>query len=224
MWMRLLLASLALSGCAAGQRAVPITEGSDGGRADLAGFLGGDDASADLLDPNVDLAGADLTPSNCNLKVNEVQTGGAGGATDEFIEIYNTCDAPIGLTGYKLIYRAATATSDSGTIATLSGSVAKHGYFLVANSGYAGTNADIKPYNGTINGLAATGGAVGIRDAGGTLLDSVGWGSANNLFVETAVATAPATARSIARHPDGADNNDNATDFTDSTPTPKASN
>jgi hypothetical protein len=211
----LLLCGLALAACAAGQKAAPLL-GEDGGdRLDLSGVV--DDQGGG----RPDLLGADLS-GDCNVKMNEVQTGGATSATDEFIEIYNPCETTVTITGYKLVYRAA-ASANEGTIATLNGMLIPGGFYLVANSGFAGS-ADIKPYTGNITGLAATGGAIGIRDASGLLLDSVGWGMASNALVEGMPAVAPAGGRSIARHPDGADTDHNSTDFTDSTPTPKASN
>jgi hypothetical protein len=73
--------------------------------------------------------------------------------------------------------------------------------------------------------MAGTGGGVGVRDATGTLLDSVAYGTATNAFVEGTVAAAPAAGESIERSPDGHDTNTNAADFgIAATPTPKASN
>ena len=75
--------------------------------------------------------------------------------------------------------------------------------------------------------FAATGGGVGLRDAAGNLVDSVGWGMATNAFVEGTVTAAPPTTvepgTSPWRVPDGDDSN--AADFTlDDSPTPKAAN
>ena len=60
------------------------------------------------------------------------------------------------------------------------------------------------------------------------LVDSVGWGTATNAFVESSAAVAPAIApvpgKSDARHPDGHDTNVNATDFAEGDPTPGAAN
>ena len=72
--------------------------------------------------------------------------------------------------------------------------------------------------------LAASAGGVGLRDSNGAMVDSVGYGTATNAFVETAAATAPAAGSSIARHPDGADTQSNAADFTAGAITPRASN
>jgi hypothetical protein len=220
-----LVASLGLAACASGTRPLPIPDGFvdvDGG--------GGDDQGVDDLampkpdlTPGVDLASSDLGGGCATPFINEVQTDGAGGGTDEFIELYNACAYPMLLTGWKLVYRSATGVTDVTVASFASGSIASHGYYLIANTAYAGTpTPDVKPF--ASSGLAKTGGAVGLRDPSGALMDSVGWGNANNMFVETTAAVAPATSRSIARHPDGHDTNNNSTDFTDSTPSPKASN
>ena len=78
-------------------------------------------------------------------------------------------------------------------------------------------------------GLASAAGGVGLRSADGALVDSVGWGTATNAFVETAAAAAPpiaaAPGTSGARNPDGHDTHDNSADFTvDDSPSPGAVN
>jgi hypothetical protein len=64
-------------------------------------------------------------------------------------------------------------------------------------------------------GLSGTGGAVGLRDLN-TLVDSVAYqtlATANNLTETTPAANPPADS-SLARHPNGADSDDNSADFT----------
>jgi hypothetical protein len=72
-------------------------------------------------------------------------------------------------------------------------------------------------------GLAAAGGGLALR-RGDELLDSVGYGTANNAFVEGSPAAAPPSGSSLARLPNGRDTNDNAADFRVGTPTPRAAN
>src|SRR2546430_15035619 len=78
-------------------------------------------------------------------------------------------------------------------------------------------------------GLAATECGVGLRDAGGKLVDSLGYGTATNAFVEARPATAPPSTpppgSSDIRLPDGRDTNDNGGDFAvTAAPTPGAPN
>jgi hypothetical protein len=159
------------------------------------------------------------------LKINEVQTTGASGAPgDEWIEIFNPCTNAVDASGAKLVYRTATNTSatDSAQIAILARTIGARGYLLIAGPQYAsGPAADQTFTNETLNFV---GGAVALRDASGTRLDSVGWGTANNPFVETASTFSPDNGKSIARHPDGADQDDNSKDFVVGTATPRAAN
>jgi Lamin Tail Domain/Collagen triple helix repeat (20 copies) len=161
-----------------------------------------------------------------DLVVNELSTGTTVSAGDEFVELLNAGTGPVDLSGYKLVYRSAAGSSDV-TLATVPDGVtlAAGAYYLFGGSAYAGAGTPDQSFS---SGLAGTGGGVGLRDAGGTLVDSVGWGTATNAFVESApVAAPPATdppGTSAARTPDGADSDDNATDFVLGGATPGAAN
>ncbi|HEY7954450.1 MAG TPA: lamin tail domain-containing protein [Polyangia bacterium] len=218
--------AFALSACAASRAADPEDPPMHGELSLL--YDAGEEAPPDLGGGGgFDFGGGavDLAGGGCNLArvvVNEIQTGGTTGS-DEFIELYNPCPNAIDLTGSTVVYRAATSNTDDNTLAKPTQSIAGGGYFLIAGMAYSGTaKADVTYTSG---GLAATGGAVGLRAPGGALLDSVGWGSANNVFVEKATATNPAAGHSIARIPNGNDTNDNSADFSEKTsPTPRARN
>jgi hypothetical protein len=233
---RWLVACVILLGGCASAAALDIQQDSslhDGGTFDLSGLP---DLSGDMATSPQDLTGADLSssmqdmssPGGCtlaSLKVNEVSTAGPGGATDEYVELYNPCSAAVALVGGQLAYRAAAASADTFALVVFTSgqSIASHGYFLVANGGYA-ASADVKPFAAGATGLAAAGGGVALEGSGGTRIDSVGWGTATNAFVETAVVAAPGTSQSAARHPDGTDTNDNATDFEVTSRSPGAAN
>jgi hypothetical protein len=162
-----------------------------------------------------------------DVTVNELMTGVTGAASNEFVEIVNTGTAAADLSGWKLVYRSAAGTSDVVLATVADGTVlAPGGLFLFGGSGYAGGPA---PDQSFATSIAATGGGVGIRDNGGSLVDSLGWGTATNALVEGTVAAAPPTTEapgtSTGRVPDGDDTNDNAADFVlDDSPTPKAAN
>ncbi|HZS36158.1 MAG TPA: lamin tail domain-containing protein [Polyangia bacterium] len=177
-------------------------------------------ARADSSKP-ADLSVKDSNGGPCGVKINEVQTAGAT-ASDEFIELYNTCGTSIPLSGYKLAYRSAAGTTDVTLITFSSGSVPASGFFLCAGSGYAGSAFDVKYSGGS---MAGAGGGVALLDGGGSTVDSVGYGTATNAFVKGSAAPAPAASQSIERLPDGRDNGNNATDFTiGAMPTPGAAN
>jgi hypothetical protein len=156
------------------------------------------------------------------LRINEVMTGTSSAAANEFVEIVNSGSAPAELSGYRLVYRSATGTADV-TLATVPAatSLAAGARYVFGGSAFTGPAAQ-----SFATGLASSGGGVGLRDPGGLLVDSVGYGSGTaNGFVEGAPAAPPPVGQSISRIPDGRDTNDNAADFTvTAPPTPGAGN
>jgi hypothetical protein len=166
------------------------------------------------------LAGAQPPAAGCPV-VNEIMTGGASSGAEEFVEVLNPCAASIDLTGARLVYRSAAGSSDSTLFAWSGGTLLAPGMRLVyGGATYTG------PRDGDLGaGLSGTGGGVAIRAAGGAVVDSVGYGTATNAFVEGAAAPAAAAGASIGRLPDGADTDQNAADWIPmATPTPGAPN
>ena len=146
------------------------------------------------------------------LVVNEIMTGTAATATEEFIEVLNSCLRAVDLAGAKLLYRSASGSTDRTLVSWEAGALIPAGAHLVY-----GSPRYIGPKDGEFaSTLSGTGGGVAVVDAEGVLLDSVGYGTATNSFVETAPAPAPARGRSIGRLPDGADTDDNAADWLES--------
>jgi len=163
-----------------------------------------------------------------SVRINEFMTGVTGAATNEFVEIVNAGTAAADLSGWKLVYRSATGSSDTVLDTLPDGTTLAPGaFYLFGGSGYTGPPAADQSFS---TGLAAGAGGVGLRDANGTLVDSVGWGStaANGLVEGTPAPAPPATAApgsSDVRKPDGHDTNNNSVDFTVVTPpTPRATN
>ena len=162
-----------------------------------------------------------------SVRINEVQTGTSASAADEFVELVNTGTASAAIGGWKVVYRSAAGTSDT-TLGTIPAgtSLAAGAFYLLGGTAYAGAASADQSFSA---GLAATEGATGLRDASGSLIDSVGWGTASNSLVEGAPAAAPpATASpgsSLVRLPDGRDTNDNSVDFSiSSSATPRGAN
>jgi hypothetical protein len=124
------------------------------------------------------------------VRVNEVATGTSTAAADEFVELANTGTASADISGWKLVYRSATGTTDvSLAIVPPSTTLAVGGFYLLGGASYGGGAQP--PDQSFSPGLASPGGAVGLRDGTGTLIDSVGWGTATNALVESAAAPAP---------------------------------
>lgn len=232
------VALLLVSGCATPDPAGPsvhyrdlsgfvpddLAPPSDFARAlDLAG-RGGDDGSV-MTGPDLMLVTTDMA-TGCSTAqhpvINEVKTGGTTSASDEFIEIYNPCSLTVDLTGWTIVYRSSGGTTDVA-IATIAKPIAGNGYNLVASNYYTGAPVPDETYTG--GHLAAIGGGLALRNLNMGVVDSVGWGNAINIYVQTSAAPAPAPGQSTARIPNGTNTNNNSADFKiAATPTPKAPN
>ena len=165
--------------------------------------------------------------SSGDVRINEFMTGTASAASNEFVEIVNAGTAAVDLSGYKLVYRSAAGASDISLDTIPSGTTLAAGAFLLfGGSGYAGPPAADQSFG---TALASTGGGLALRDASGTIVDSVGYGTATNAFVRGSAAPAPPNTatpgNSDVRLPDGHETGDNSADFSVSTtPTPRAAN
>ncbi|MCY7376397.1 MAG: DNA/RNA non-specific endonuclease [Pyrinomonadaceae bacterium] len=154
-----------------------------------------------------------------NFVVSQFQVAG-GSANDEFIELHNASANAVDLNGYRVVYRSAGGTNDVAFVEwTTSTIVAPGGYYLIASTGYDGTVTPNLIYNPTVCAcsMSATGGGIGIRNGAvnsGVLIDSVGYGTATNAFVETTATTAPPANAGQARVNNGCqDSDNNANDF-----------
>lgn len=156
-----------------------------------------------------------------HLVISQVQiTGGPGKTTNDFVEIYNPTDLDIDLKGMRLVKRTKTGTADTSLKSWTAETIVKaHGFYLWANSDFAdiGATPDV-----TTSGSIANDNGVAIRNGPndtGTIVDSVAWGEAANIFVEDAVfASIPESNQSLERKPGGSagngeDANNNSQDF-----------
>ncbi|HKR82490.1 MAG TPA: lamin tail domain-containing protein [Candidatus Saccharimonadales bacterium] len=169
--------------------------------------------------------------------ITEVLTGTKTSGTQEFIELYNTTDASIDLTGWQLWYLSAQAAdqnkpASNGMImlgeSASSPVIAAHGFYaLSGRSDYLAGIAQ-QFYGGT---MAATGGNVRLLSPDEhnpcvlNVTDQVGWGNA--LYGLGQPAVAPPSGQSISRliYGDGTyqDTHNNSADFA-VTPTPTPAN
>jgi lamin tail-like protein/collagen triple helix repeat protein len=161
------------------------------------------------------------------VRINEFSVGTSTSLGDEFVEIVNAGTAAEDISGFKLAYRSGAGTSDVALGTVPSGTMLAAGaFYLFSGGAYAGTPPADQSFT---QGLASAAGGLAIRAADGTILDSVGYGTATNAFVEGAAAPAPpvmtAPGSSDVRLPDGHDTNDNGADFgVSAAPTPRAAN
>ncbi|MDD4211844.1 MAG: lamin tail domain-containing protein, partial [Bacilli bacterium] len=154
--------------------------------------------------------------------------GGNSGALlkSDFVELYNTTDQAIDLTGWVLFYASTTgefklaSEATYGVLVELTGSIPAHGYYLIKNADGAGGTVDLPTPDaiGTIT-MSGTGFKLALCDSGvkpvgpnsENVIDFVGAGAAT-LFEGSAAAPAPSNTTSIVRAT-LADTNNNATDF-----------
>ncbi len=168
--------------------------------------------------------------------------GGNSGATlkSDFIELYNTTDAAIDLTGWVVFYASKTGLFKDQTVETygvsvnLSGSIAAHSFYLIKCADGAGGTVDLPAYDAINAALPITMGADGFKIAlcnssviplnpdSANVVDFVGANSTASLFEGQGPAPAPSNTLAIVRAT-LTDTNENATDFTTAAPNPRNS-
>lgn len=148
--------------------------------------------------------------ASSTLLLNEVQTAAVSDSGLEFIEIYNAGISDMSLEDMRLAYRSASGERDTTLYRfTENDVISSHGFFLLVHSGKSvGRTADAI----FTTGLANSGGGLAIRGSDNQILDSMGWGTASNIFVEGTAAAAPGAGSSLERLI-ALDTDDNARDF-----------
>ncbi|MBP8251418.1 MAG: ExeM/NucH family extracellular endonuclease [Herpetosiphon sp.] len=139
-------------------------------------------------------------------------------ANDEFIELHNVGSTSYDLNGHSVVYRSATGTTDTnlGITWTTSTIIPAGGYYLIGHTAYDGTPTADKTYSSAAMG--GGGGGVALKN-GATIVDSVGWGTATNAFVETTATSAPPVNDSRSRKNSGCtDTDNNSLDFEATSP------
>jgi hypothetical protein len=118
--------------------------------------------------------------------ISEVQiTGGPGQTKNDFIELYNPTANPLNLSGFRLVKRSASATTDAPIKSwTEDTFIPAHGFYLWASSNYG--SIPIAPDVVTSETIAENNGIalrLGASNTG-TIVDSVAWGAVTNGFGE----------------------------------------
>jgi hypothetical protein len=116
--------------------------------------------------------------------ISEVQVGGAT-AKDEFVELYNPTDTAVDLSGWRLTRKPASGASEPNIVSSISGTIAPYGYFLIAHPDYDGAVSYDLVYSAVSGGIAADNTVTLYSDAGVTVVDKVGMGSAGDFETAT---------------------------------------
>ncbi len=116
-------------------------------------------------------------------------------STDEFVELYNPTDNNIDLTNWRLTRKTSTGT-ESTLVSTISGTIQSHGYFLITHPDYASTPSADQNYSED-NSISSNNTVLLYSDSGNTLVDKVGFGTAQDS--EGASETNPANGTSRER-------------------------
>jgi len=131
-----------------------------------------------------------------HIVISEVQVSG-GVADDEFVELYNPTDSSVDLTDWRLTRKTSSGVSENNLVASISGSIPAHGYFLIAHPDYDGLVAEDQVYSATTSAVASNNTVILYSDAGVTVVDKVGMGSATD--IETTATSSPNDNESIER-------------------------
>jgi len=183
--------------------------------------------------------------ANSNLVISQVYGGGGNASAtyrNDFVEIFNPTNSTVSLSGWSIQYSSSGSTSvtlsGAAAITNLSGSIAAGKYLLVAmnSGGTIGTVISADITNTTTN-MSATNGKVWLCNSttgltigsGGcstssSIVDFVGYGTAN-CYEGSAAATAPSATNALIRNSNGCtDSNNNSSDFAAGTsPSPRNS-
>jgi endonuclease G len=168
-------------------------------------------------------AETDLVSPNIVISQFQVAGNSANAAQDEFIELHNISQSSVDLSGFRVVYRSAAGVNDVAMIEwTTSTIIPAGGFYLIATSAYDGTVPANILYNTSMVSMSATGGGIAVRNGAlnsGIIFDSVGYGSATNIFVEGTTTTAPPANSSQTRANNGCQDTDvNANDFSNLNP------
>ncbi|MFS8086923.1 MAG: lamin tail domain-containing protein, partial [Acidobacteriota bacterium] len=160
--------------------------------------------------------------------------GGNSGATlkNDFIEVFNSGNQTVSLTGWSI--QVATATGSTWSVTNLTAvSLAPGQYYLIQEAAGAGgtTNLPTPDATGTIN-ISATASKVALVNSttalagscptGAGIQDFIGYGLTANCFEGTGPTPTPSNTTAVLRNGNGCtDNNQNSTDFTAGAPNPR---
>jgi predicted extracellular nuclease len=161
--------------------------------------------------------------------------GGGGNAgsvyTNDFIELHNVSNAPVSVAGWSVQYASATGTS--WAVTQLTGSIAAGGYYLVQEAQGTGGTTPLPTPDATGNiAMSGTNGKVALSNATvaltgtcptATVVDFIGYGTVNCMEGTSAAPVLTNTTADIRAGNGCTDTDQNGSDFSTGSPTPRNS-
>jgi hypothetical protein len=129
--------------------------------------------------------------------ISQIQIAGSS-ANDEFVELYNPTSSPIDLAKWRLTRKTSTGTSSQNLVASLSGTISPKSYFLIAHPASSVINSADTEYSSSSSGMTTNNTITLYSDAGITVVDKVGMGTASDVE-GTAFAENPLASGSVVR-------------------------
>lgn len=155
-----------------------------------------------------------------SIVISEFRARGPGGASDEFVELFNGSGTAVDVSGWMVRRSNGSGTVNTQYTFGTGASIGAGCYFLLANASYVGSVTPDATYS---TGITDDGGIGVVRGRDGQVMDAVGMG-AGSFYREGTTLASQATNADISRERlpgDGIghdDTDDNATDFAAITP------
>ena len=110
-----------------------------------------------------------------HLMISEIQQRSISNSDDEFVELYNPTDTAVDLGGWRLTKRPQDGSPETNIVASMSGVIPAHGFFLITNDeAVSSTSADLV-YN---TAAIAADNTITLYDDLTAEIDLIGMGSA----------------------------------------------
>lgn len=134
-----------------------------------------------------------------HIVISQIQISGTTGANDEFVELYNPTSLAIDMTGWRLSKKTSSSgATPQNLVANLAGVMAPRGYYLIAHPSSSFAAIADRIYSSSSSALTTNNTVSLFSDAGVTLVDKVGIGTASDVET-TAFPTNPVSDQSILR-------------------------
>ena len=156
-----------------------------------------------------------------HLVLSQVQVSGDGGASDEFIEIFNPTDNPVSINGWSVQYKSSSASFPltSGKKNLPDAMIQPNSYYLITHSSYNGQVVADHTHSAFSMSGAQAGATIFLVSStsfvsSGSdqfIVDKLGYGTGTTNSPEGSNAPLPESEKTLVRQ--GDDTDDNATDF-----------